>query len=166
MVSGGLNAIICSSRGRHNAARPYCSMCSFVAQNCPWSVRSPQGEFLRERRRLKIVALGSRAHSLCLGPWPALSLWSQIGPNDAILEQIPSPSLEPSNSPFFFLQHPITKRSDQLRGSSVLSDARASVSIAASHFPLPAPAPHFANCKCKTCKRQLGRSWGAKLESG
>lgn len=125
LASGGLNAFACCSRGRHNAARPYCSMCSFVAQNCPWSVRSPQGEFLRERGRLKIVALGSRAHSLCLGPWPALSLWSQIGPNDAILEQIPSPSLEPSNSPFFFLQHPITKRSDQLGGSSVLSDARA-----------------------------------------
>lgn len=44
-------------------------MCSFVAQNCPWSVRSPQREFLREIGKLKIVALGRRAHSLCLGPW-------------------------------------------------------------------------------------------------
>lgn len=50
---------------RHKATRPFGSMCSIVAQNCPWSVRSPQGEFLRERRELKIVALGSRAHLLC-----------------------------------------------------------------------------------------------------
>lgn len=87
----------------HKETRPSCSVCTIVAQNCPWSVRSPQGEFLRERGKLKIVALGSRAHSLCLGPWPALSLCSQTGPNDAILEQLRSPSLKPNNSPFFSL---------------------------------------------------------------
>lgn len=99
-------------------------MCSFVAQNCPWSVRSPQREFLRERGKLKIVALGRRAHSLCLGPWPALSLWSQIGLNDGILKQLWSPSLEPRNSPFLSLGHPVTKRSDQLEGSSDPSGSR------------------------------------------
>lgn len=42
--------------------RPFCSEqgSSLVAQCCcPWGVRSPRGEFLRERGRLKIVALGS-----------------------------------------------------------------------------------------------------------
>lgn len=41
--------------------------CSSVAQRCcPWGVRSPRGEFLRERGRLKIVALGSRPIFLLL----------------------------------------------------------------------------------------------------
>lgn len=53
-----------------------CVSHSSVAQRCcPWGVRSPRGEFLRERRRLKIVALGSRPIFVLLQPLPASSLW-------------------------------------------------------------------------------------------
>lgn len=49
---------------------------------CPWGVRSPRGEFLRERRRLKIVALGSGPISLSLGPCrlPHAGLGEGCGP--------------------------------------------------------------------------------------
>lgn len=51
---------MCSQLLGAKATRPSCSNCSFVAHSCPWSVRSPQGEFLRERGKLKIVALGEQ----------------------------------------------------------------------------------------------------------
>lgn len=127
MASGGLNALAAHG-DKAQGDKALLLQCSIVAQNFPWSVRSPQGEFLRERGKLKIVALGSRVHSLCLGPWPALSLWSQIEPNDAILEQLRSPSLKSSNSPFFPLAAPSHKKtSDQLGGGSLSSGARAEV---------------------------------------
>lgn len=55
---------------------------SAAQRRCPWGVRSPRGEFLRERRRLKIVALGSGPISLSLGPCrlPHAGLGEGCGP--------------------------------------------------------------------------------------
>lgn len=54
---------------------PYVLRSSVAQRCCPWGVRSPRGEFLRERGRLKIVALGSKPVLVLFGPLPAPSLW-------------------------------------------------------------------------------------------
>lgn len=75
-----------------------CALHSSVAQRgCLWGVRSPRGEFLRERGRLKIVALGSKSAAVSFALACSLTLGS--GPEGPFLGLLVSPLPRPT-TPF------------------------------------------------------------------
>lgn len=112
---------------RRLPARPFRPARSSEAQRCcPWGVRSPRGEFLREGGRLKIVGLGSRPVFVLRRPAPAPSLSARSGPEGSLSWAAPL-SFAQTQPPRFPLPMapwtPGAKRDEEL-GASARADTR------------------------------------------
>lgn len=89
-----------------------------VQRCCPWGVRSPRGEFLREGGRLKIVARGAGPFSFSFGPCMLPHSGLRGGQEGPFLGLLVSPSLRPSTTPSPSLCHrePRGRKGPELKG--------------------------------------------------
>lgn len=89
-----------------------------VQRCCPWGVRSPRGEFLREGGRLKIVARGAGPFSFSFGPCVLPHSGLRGGQEGPFLGLLVSPSLRPSTTPSPSLCHrePRGRKGPELKG--------------------------------------------------